>query len=85
MRAASFLTGVLLLLAGGIWLGGHPETLPAPVRDALVDTGPATRAEIIDVIQERGGRVIGTTDAGLPGPKGNREVFVHCADAGTPE
>jgi 23S rRNA (cytidine1920-2'-O)/16S rRNA (cytidine1409-2'-O)-methyltransferase len=40
---------------------------------------------VIDVIQERGGRVIGTTDAGLPGPKGNREVFVHCADAGAPE
>ena len=40
---------------------------------------------VIDVIQERGGRVIGTTDAGLPGPKGNREVFVHCADAGVPE
>ena len=37
---------------------------------------------VIDVIEERAGRVIGTTDAGLPGPKGNREVFVHCADAG---
>ena len=53
MRAATVLTGVLLLLAGGIWLGGHPETLPAGIRDALVDSGPATRAEIIDVIQER--------------------------------
>jgi carboxyl-terminal processing protease len=25
-----------LLLVGGIWLGGHPETLPDPVRDTLV-------------------------------------------------
>lgn len=24
------------LLAAGIWLGGHPDTLPEPVRDALV-------------------------------------------------
>jgi carboxyl-terminal processing protease len=25
------------MLAGGIWLGGHPTGLPEPVRDALVD------------------------------------------------
>ncbi|MEA2244206.1 MAG: carboxyl-terminal processing protease, partial [Solirubrobacteraceae bacterium] len=43
--------GVLLVLTGGIWLGGHPEALPAPVRDALVETGPAVRAELIDTIQ----------------------------------
>jgi carboxyl-terminal processing protease len=43
--------GVLLILTGGIWLGGHPEALPAPVRDALVETGPAVRAELIDTIQ----------------------------------
>ena len=53
MRPATLLIGVLLVLSGGIWLGGHPETLPGPVRDALVDTGPATRAEVIEVIQER--------------------------------
>ena len=27
---------VLLLLAGGIWLGGHPDYLPNKVRDTLV-------------------------------------------------
>jgi carboxyl-terminal processing protease len=43
--------GVLLVLTGGIWLGGHPEALPSPVRDALVETGPAVRAELIDTIQ----------------------------------
>lgn len=36
---------------------------------------------VVRVIEERGGRVIGTADAGLPGPKGNREVFVHAIDA----
>jgi hypothetical protein len=25
-----------VLLVAGIWLGGHPETLPEPVRDLLV-------------------------------------------------
>jgi carboxyl-terminal processing protease len=42
---------VLLVLTGGIWLGGHPEALPASVRDALVEEGPAVRADIIDTIQ----------------------------------
>ena len=27
---------VLVLLAGGIWLGGHPAYLPGFVRDAVV-------------------------------------------------
>ena len=43
--------GVLLVLTGGIWLGGHPEALPAGVRDALVENGPAVRADLIDTIQ----------------------------------
>ena len=37
---------------------------------------------VIGVIEDAGGRVIGTADAGLPGPKGNREVFVLATDAG---
>jgi carboxyl-terminal processing protease len=28
-----------ILLAAGIWLGGHPDSLPGPVRDVLVDDG----------------------------------------------
>jgi carboxyl-terminal processing protease len=51
VRGAILMLGVLLVLTGGIWLGGHPEALPAPVRDALVETGPAVRAELIDTIQ----------------------------------
>ena len=35
---------------------------------------------VMEVIEREGGRVLGTADAGLPGPKGNREVFVHAAD-----
>lgn len=37
---------------------------------------------VIEGIEATGGRVLGTADAGLPGPKGNREVFVLAADAG---
>jgi len=37
---------------------------------------------VVEVIEREGGRVLGTADAGLPGPKGNREVFVYAADGG---
>jgi carboxyl-terminal processing protease len=43
--------GVLVALMAGIWLGGHPETLPGPVRDAFVKEDRALRAEIIDSIE----------------------------------
>ena len=32
---------------------------------------------------EAGGRVLGSAESGLPGPKGNREVFLHAVDAAT--
>lgn len=50
------------------------------VRDEDARRGAVRGA--IGVIEQQGGRVIGTAEAGLPGPKGNREVFVHCRDAG---
>lgn len=53
MRGATIVLGLLLVLLGGIWLGGHPETLPGFLRDGLVDDGPAIRANVIDTIQER--------------------------------
>jgi carboxyl-terminal processing protease len=43
---------VILLLAGGIWLGGHPDSLPGFVRNALVsDSDSHLYDEGIDVIQ----------------------------------
>lgn len=52
MRPVTVVLGLLLVLTGGIWLGGHPEALPGPVRDALVEDGPAIRADVIETIQE---------------------------------
>jgi 23S rRNA (cytidine1920-2'-O)/16S rRNA (cytidine1409-2'-O)-methyltransferase len=37
--------------------------------------------EIVAAVPGWGGRVVGTCESGLPGPKGNREVFVHLVDA----
>jgi carboxyl-terminal processing protease len=42
----------LLALVLGVYLGGHPEQLPGPVRDAFVEEDRALRAEIIDTIED---------------------------------
>jgi carboxyl-terminal processing protease len=36
----------------GLWLGGHPENLPGPLRDAFVESDRATQAELIDTIED---------------------------------
>ena len=42
---------VPLLLAGGIWLGGHPDSLPDPVRNALVeDSDGRVYEEAVDTL-----------------------------------
>jgi carboxyl-terminal processing protease len=44
---------VLVLLAGGIWLGGHPDYLPNGVRDALVgDDDAQLYAEATGIIEK---------------------------------
>jgi carboxyl-terminal processing protease len=42
----------LVALVAGLWLGGHPESLPGPVRDAFVEEDRAMRAEIINSIED---------------------------------
>jgi carboxyl-terminal processing protease len=42
----------LLAAAVGLWLGGHPRSLPEPLRDAFVDEDRALRAEIVEAIEE---------------------------------
>jgi carboxyl-terminal processing protease len=36
VRRALIIGGVLVALAGGLWLGGHPDSLPDPVADVFV-------------------------------------------------
>jgi 23S rRNA (cytidine1920-2'-O)/16S rRNA (cytidine1409-2'-O)-methyltransferase len=42
--------------------------------------GDAVRG-VVEVIERHGGRLLGTADSALPGPKGNVEIFVHAEDA----
>ena len=51
-RIVLLLAAFVGVLALGIWLGGHPEKLPKPVRDLLVDDNRALRAEVIDTIED---------------------------------
>jgi 23S rRNA (cytidine1920-2'-O)/16S rRNA (cytidine1409-2'-O)-methyltransferase len=57
------------------------EAGPAEVGKGGVVRDPAVRArvvqEIVDQVPAWGGRVAGVTESPLPGPKGNREVFVY--------
>jgi carboxyl-terminal processing protease len=53
VRNAVLVTACIALALGvGIYLGGHPSTLPEPLRDALVDEDRALRAEVLDTIEE---------------------------------
>jgi carboxyl-terminal processing protease len=42
----------LVALLAGLWAGGHPKSLPEPVRDAFVEDDRALRAEVIDTIED---------------------------------
>ncbi len=43
----------LALFLGGLWLGGHPSDLPSGVRDKFVNDEDATKAELIDELEDR--------------------------------
>jgi carboxyl-terminal processing protease len=43
---------VVVALCVGIWLGGHPESLPGPIRDAFVEEDRALRAEVVEAIRD---------------------------------
>jgi carboxyl-terminal processing protease len=47
----AFLCAVLALLVG-IWLGGHPQDLPGPIRDTFVEEDRALQAEVVETIEE---------------------------------
>jgi len=42
----------LLALAAGVYLGGHPSTLPGPIRDSFVEEDRALRSELVDTIRD---------------------------------
>jgi carboxyl-terminal processing protease len=50
--AVLVVAAAVLALAAGIYLGGHPSTLPGPVRDSFVEDDRALRSEIVETIED---------------------------------
>ena len=73
MRAgtgAALAVAVLLALGAGMWLGGHPEKLPEPLRDVFVDETTSVQAQATDLIEDNYYRRVGESrlrDASLRG------------------
>ena len=51
-QSALALLLALALLCGGLWMGGHPETLPNFAREAFVEDDRAVRAQMVDYIKD---------------------------------
>jgi carboxyl-terminal processing protease len=51
-KTAAVIVALFALLLGGIWLGGHPEELPDPIREAFVTDDRGLRAELQDAIED---------------------------------
>jgi carboxyl-terminal processing protease len=51
-NASVVIACALLALIAGIYLGGHPGTLPGPVRDTFVEEDRALRSEVVETIQD---------------------------------
>jgi carboxyl-terminal processing protease len=43
--------GALVIFFAGLWLGGHPSSLPGKLRDTFVSKNTAVRDELIDTIE----------------------------------
>ena len=84
MRAgtgAALAVAVLLALGAGMWLGGHPEKLPEPLRDVFVDETTSVQAQATDLIEDSYYRRVGESrlrDASLRGMvRSLRSRFSH--------
>jgi carboxyl-terminal processing protease len=84
MRAgsvAALAAALLVALGAGMWLGGHPEDLPEPLRDVFVDETTSLQAEATDVIRDNYYRAVPEQqlrDAGLRGMvRSLRSRFSH--------
>jgi len=51
-RIVGLTLALLLVLAGGLWLGGHPATMPPQLRDVFVDEAGGLTAETSELIED---------------------------------
>jgi carboxyl-terminal processing protease len=51
-RTAAVAAALVAVLCAGLWLGGHPDELPQPLRDLFVDESASLTSEAIEVIED---------------------------------
>lgn len=62
--AVAFAVALVALFAAGLWLGGHPGSLPDPLRDAFVEEPAGLTAEAAEAIEDSYYRPVGETELG---------------------
>jgi carboxyl-terminal processing protease len=68
--ALAFAVALATLFAAGLWLGGHPRSLPDPLRDAFVSEPGGLTAEAVEAIEDSYYRPVGETELGNSGLQG---------------
>ena len=58
IRIVAAVAALAVVLAGGLYLGGHPDRLPDPVRDVFVDENAALPADAADLIKDNYARKV---------------------------
>lgn len=51
-RTVGLTAALLLMLAAGLWIGGHPAKMPPPLRDVFVDSSAGLTAEASELIED---------------------------------
>ncbi len=62
--AVAFAVALVALFAAGLWLGGHPRSLPEPLREVFVSEPGGLSAEAAEAIQDNYYRPVGETELG---------------------
>ncbi|MFL5834324.1 MAG: S41 family peptidase [Solirubrobacterales bacterium] len=62
--AVAFAVALVALFAAGLWLGGHPRSLPEPLREAFIAEPSGLTAEAAEAIEDSYYRPVGETELG---------------------
>lgn len=62
--AVAFAVALVALFAAGLWLGGHPRSLPEPLREVFVSEPGGITAEAAEAIEDNYYRSVGETELG---------------------
>jgi carboxyl-terminal processing protease len=60
----AFAVALVAVFAAGLWLGGHPRSLPGTLRDAFVSEPSGLTAEAAEAIEDSYYRPVGETELG---------------------